>query len=97
MTDANDPLSRLRAGQNDIANHVIDEFVAGRLSRRELLRRGPASGPMRRCGGVAMRRRGNLVRWQPVARRRSRRQQERERRRSNGPNPSQTRPAQFLW
>ncbi len=33
-------LSRLRPGQGDIANHVIDEYLAGRLSRRELLRRG---------------------------------------------------------
>jgi peptide/nickel transport system substrate-binding protein len=59
MTDANDPLSRLRAGQNDIANHVIDEFVAGRLSRRELLRRGALvgisapilGGVLAACGG----------------------------------------------
>jgi peptide/nickel transport system substrate-binding protein len=39
-----DPLSSLRAGQNEIGNHVIDEFVAGRLSRRELLRRGALVG-----------------------------------------------------
>ena len=44
MTEQNDPLSHLRAGQNEIANHVIDEFVAGRLSRRELLRRGALVG-----------------------------------------------------
>ncbi len=44
MTKPNDQLSRLRAGQNEIANHVIDEFVAGRLSRRELLRRGALVG-----------------------------------------------------
>jgi peptide/nickel transport system substrate-binding protein len=44
MTEPNDPLSRLRAGQNEIANHVIDEFVAGRLSRRDLLRRGALVG-----------------------------------------------------
>ena len=44
MTEHNDPLSHLRAGQNEIANHVIDEFVAGRLSRRELLRRGALVG-----------------------------------------------------
>jgi peptide/nickel transport system substrate-binding protein len=44
VTEPNDPLSRLRAGQNEIANHVIDEFVAGRLSRRELLRRGALVG-----------------------------------------------------
>jgi peptide/nickel transport system substrate-binding protein len=44
VTEPNDPLSRLRAGQNGIANHVIDEFVAGRLSRRDLLRRGALVG-----------------------------------------------------
>jgi peptide/nickel transport system substrate-binding protein len=44
VTEQNDPLSHLRAGQNEIANHVIDEFVAGRLSRRELLRRGALVG-----------------------------------------------------
>jgi peptide/nickel transport system substrate-binding protein len=44
VTEHNDPLSHLRAGQNEIANHVIDEFVAGRLSRRELLRRGALVG-----------------------------------------------------
>ena len=44
MTEHNDPLSHLRAGQNEIANHVIDEFVAGRLSRRDLLRRGALVG-----------------------------------------------------
>jgi peptide/nickel transport system substrate-binding protein len=44
MSEANDPLSHLRAGQNEIANHVIDEFVAGHLSRRELLRRGALVG-----------------------------------------------------
>jgi peptide/nickel transport system substrate-binding protein len=44
VTEHNDPLSQLRAGQNEIANHVIDEFVAGRLSRRELLRRGALVG-----------------------------------------------------
>ncbi len=44
MTQHNDQLSRLRAGQNEVANHVIDEFVAGRMSRRELLRRGALVG-----------------------------------------------------
>jgi peptide/nickel transport system substrate-binding protein len=37
-------LSRLRVGQGEIANHVIDEYVAGRLSRREFLRRGSVVG-----------------------------------------------------
>ncbi len=37
-------LGRLRADQGEIANHVIDEFAAGRLSRREFLRRGTVVG-----------------------------------------------------
>ncbi|MHB1595825.1 MAG: ABC transporter substrate-binding protein [Streptosporangiaceae bacterium] len=37
-------LDRLRDGQSEIANHVIDEYVAGRISRRELLRRGSVVG-----------------------------------------------------
>src|ERR1700730_8527145 len=35
---------RLRRGQGEIANHVIDEFAAGRLSRREFIRRGTVVG-----------------------------------------------------
>ena len=37
-------LDQLREGQGEIANHVIDEYAAGRLSRRELLRRGTVAG-----------------------------------------------------
>jgi len=37
-------LSRFRRGQGEIANHVIDEFAAGRLSRREFIRRGTVVG-----------------------------------------------------
>ena len=37
-------LDELRAGQGDIANHVIDEFAAGRLTRRDFLRRGSVVG-----------------------------------------------------
>jgi peptide/nickel transport system substrate-binding protein len=52
-------LDELRAGQGEIANHVIDEFAAGRLSRRDLLRRGALvgislpvlSGIVAACGG----------------------------------------------
>jgi len=44
VTRRHDRLSRLRDGQTEIANHVIDEFVAGRISRRELLRRGALVG-----------------------------------------------------
>ncbi len=37
-------LDPLRESEGEIANHVIDEFVAGRLSRRDLLRRGAVAG-----------------------------------------------------
>lgn len=37
-------LSRLRRGQGEVANHVIDEYAAGRLSRRDFLRRGAVVG-----------------------------------------------------
>jgi peptide/nickel transport system substrate-binding protein len=37
-------LGRLREGQGDIANHVIDEFAAGRMSRRDFIRRGSVVG-----------------------------------------------------
>jgi peptide/nickel transport system substrate-binding protein len=37
-------LARLREGQGEIANHIIDEFAAGRLSRREFIRRGTVIG-----------------------------------------------------
>ncbi len=45
----NDPidqgrLGRLRSGRGEIANHVIDEFAAGRLSRRDFIRRGTVIG-----------------------------------------------------
>jgi peptide/nickel transport system substrate-binding protein len=39
-----DRLDRLRAGQTEVGNHVIDEFVAGRLSRRGFLQRGAVAG-----------------------------------------------------
>jgi peptide/nickel transport system substrate-binding protein len=40
----NDRLSRLRAGQTEVGNHVIDEFVAGRINRRAFLRNGALVG-----------------------------------------------------
>jgi peptide/nickel transport system substrate-binding protein len=40
----NERLDRLRADQSEIGNHVIDEFVAGRLSRRDFLRKGAIVG-----------------------------------------------------
>jgi peptide/nickel transport system substrate-binding protein len=52
-------LDSLRRGRGPIAEHVIDEFVAGRLTRREFLRRGtavglsmPLLGALLRAGGV---------------------------------------------
>jgi peptide/nickel transport system substrate-binding protein len=40
----NDRLDHLRAEQTEVGNHVIDEFVAGRLSRRDFLRKGAVVG-----------------------------------------------------
>jgi peptide/nickel transport system substrate-binding protein len=37
-------LGQLREGQGEIANHIIDEFAAGRLSRRDFIRRGTVVG-----------------------------------------------------
>jgi peptide/nickel transport system substrate-binding protein len=37
-------LDPLRHDQGDIANHIIDEFAAGRLSRRDFIRRGTVVG-----------------------------------------------------
>jgi peptide/nickel transport system substrate-binding protein len=37
-------LDDLRRGRGPIQEHVIDEFVAGRLTRRDFLRRGSAAG-----------------------------------------------------
>jgi peptide/nickel transport system substrate-binding protein len=37
-------LDHLREGQGDIGNHVIDEFAAGRISRRDFIRRGTVVG-----------------------------------------------------
>jgi peptide/nickel transport system substrate-binding protein len=37
-------LGRLRRGQGEIANHIIDEFAAGRLSRRDFIRRATVVG-----------------------------------------------------
>jgi peptide/nickel transport system substrate-binding protein len=37
-------LDRLREGQGEIGNHVIDEFAAGKISRRDFLRRGSVVG-----------------------------------------------------
>jgi peptide/nickel transport system substrate-binding protein len=52
-------LDALRTGHGPVAEHVIDEFVAGRLSRRQFLRRGTMvglsvpllGGLLEACGG----------------------------------------------
>ena len=44
MNIDHDRLDQIRAGQGEIANHIIDEYAAGRLSRRDLLRRGALVG-----------------------------------------------------
>src|ERR1700761_2816133 len=40
----NKRLGQLREGQGEIANHIIDEFAAGRLTRRDFVRRGTVVG-----------------------------------------------------
>jgi peptide/nickel transport system substrate-binding protein len=37
-------LDRLRKSQSEIGNHIIDEFAAGKISRRDFLRRGTVVG-----------------------------------------------------
>ena len=37
-------LARLRQDQGEIANHIIDEFAAGRLTRRDFIRRATVVG-----------------------------------------------------
>ena len=39
-----DRLDWFREGRGEIANHVIDEIAAARISRRDFLRRGSAVG-----------------------------------------------------
>ena len=44
MRDMHRALGRIRGRRNDIENHVIDEFMAGRIDRREFFRRGTVVG-----------------------------------------------------
>jgi peptide/nickel transport system substrate-binding protein len=44
MTSSNQELDRLRQGRSELENHYIDELVAGRLNRRDFLRRGSMVG-----------------------------------------------------
>ena len=40
----NEGLDRLRAGRTEVENHYIDELIAGRLNRRDFIRRGSIIG-----------------------------------------------------
>ena len=44
MSTNRDRLDGLRAGRGPVPEHVIDEYIAGRLSRRDFLRRGAMVG-----------------------------------------------------
>jgi peptide/nickel transport system substrate-binding protein len=44
MNPSSDRLDQLRAGQGEVGNHVIDEFVGGHLSRRDFVRNGALVG-----------------------------------------------------
>jgi peptide/nickel transport system substrate-binding protein len=44
MSTSSRKLSELRAGRSEVENHYIDELLAGRLDRREFLRRGATAG-----------------------------------------------------
>ena len=44
MSKSSRRLSELRKGRSEVENHYIDELVAGRLDRREFLRRGAVAG-----------------------------------------------------
>jgi peptide/nickel transport system substrate-binding protein len=44
VTADNRRLGRLRQSQGDIGNHIIDEYAAGRISRRDFIRRGSVVG-----------------------------------------------------
>ena len=44
MRGGNDELDRLRGNRTELENHYIDELVAGRMDRRDFLRRGSMIG-----------------------------------------------------
>src|SRR4051794_21594193 len=60
MSDLQRRVGKFRRGRNDIENHIIDEYAAGRIDRREFIRRGTVAGlslPMislliAACGGA---------------------------------------------
>ena len=46
MSDLQRRAGMFRRRRNDIENHIVDEYIAGRIDRREFIRRGtvtPAS------------------------------------------------------
>jgi peptide/nickel transport system substrate-binding protein len=61
MKPGNAGLDRLRLGRSELKNHYIDELVAGRISRRDFLRRGSVVGMsvpllgaiLTACGGTS--------------------------------------------
>ena len=67
-------LDQLRAEQSEIGNHVIDEFVAGRLNRRDFLRTGALvgisapilGGVLAACGPQALTRASNSSAERPL-------------------------------
>src|SRR4051794_41893063 len=60
MSDLQRRAGMFRRRRNDIENHIIDEYVAGRIDRREFIKRGTVAGlslPMisfliAACGGA---------------------------------------------
>jgi peptide/nickel transport system substrate-binding protein len=44
MTEMQRRVDQIRAERNEIENHVIDEYAAGKISRREFVRRGTVIG-----------------------------------------------------
>ena len=44
MDETQRRVDAIRAQRNEIENHVIDEYAAGRISRREFIRRGTVLG-----------------------------------------------------
>ena len=60
MSDLQRRAGMFRRGRNDIENHIVDEYAAGRIDRREFIRRGTVAGlslPMislliAACGGA---------------------------------------------
>ena len=60
MSDLQRRAGAFRRRRNDIENHIVDEYVAGRIDRREFIKRGTVAGlslPMisfliAACGGA---------------------------------------------